>query len=49
MILGLSLYLLANVYQYVSKDNIIKRTKKCRYCRKKVNEKVGFRALVKVP
>jgi len=38
-ILGCSLYVLAQAYQWVSKDNIIKRTKKCKYCRKRVNEK----------
>jgi len=39
--LGLALYGLAGMYQWVSKDDIIKRTVKCRYCRKKVNEKVS--------
>lgn len=38
---GLSLYGLAALYQYVSQDPIIKHTVKCRYCRKKINEKVG--------
>lgn len=38
---GLSLYGLAALYQYFSKDPIIKRMVKCRYCRKRINEKVG--------
>jgi large conductance mechanosensitive channel len=38
---GFSLYGLAALYQYLSKDPIIKHTVKCRYCRKRINEKVG--------
>lgn len=41
---GLSLYGLAALYQYFSKDPIIKHTVKCRYCRKRINEKVSVRA-----
>ena len=41
VILGIALYLLAQAYQFVSHDNIIKRTKKCKYCRKRVNVKVS--------
>ncbi|KAI3402077.1 hypothetical protein diail_6 [Diaporthe ilicicola] len=41
--LGTALYALAGLYQYLSKDPIIKHMVKCRYCRKRVNEKVlGF-------
>jgi hypothetical protein len=36
---GFSLYGLAAVYQYFSQDPIIKHTVKCRYCRKRINEK----------
>ncbi|KAK4157342.1 large-conductance mechanosensitive channel [Chaetomidium leptoderma] len=36
---GFSLYGLAAVYQYLSQDPIIKHTVKCRYCRKRINEK----------
>jgi large conductance mechanosensitive channel len=38
---GLSLYGLAALYQYVSRDPIIKHMVKCRYCRKRINEKVS--------
>ncbi|KAI5922613.1 large-conductance mechanosensitive channel [Camillea tinctor] len=37
--LGIALYCLATSYQYVSKDPIIKRTVKCKYCRKQISEK----------
>ncbi|KAI0523665.1 large-conductance mechanosensitive channel [Xylaria bambusicola] len=37
--LGLMLYVLASVYQYFSKDDIIKYTVKCRYCKKRVSVK----------
>ncbi|KAK0645688.1 large-conductance mechanosensitive channel [Cercophora newfieldiana] len=36
---GLSLYGLASLYQFFSKDPIIKHQVKCRYCRKWINEK----------
>ena len=41
--LGLALYSLAGLYQYLSKsgDPIIKHTVKCRYCKKKVIEEVS--------
>jgi hypothetical protein len=38
---GFSLYGLAALYQYFSQDPIIKHTVKCRYCRKRINEKVS--------
>jgi large conductance mechanosensitive channel len=38
---GLSLYGLAQFYQWFSNDPIIKHTIKCKYCRKRVNEKVS--------
>lgn len=37
---GFSLYGMAHIYTLVSHDPIIKFTKKCKYCRKRVNEKV---------
>jgi len=37
---GISLYSLALLYQCLSKDPIIKQTVKCRYCRKRISEKV---------
>lgn len=40
---GCSLYGLAALYQYFSQDPIIKHTVKCRYCRKRINEKVSHR------
>lgn len=36
--LGSALYALAGLYQYLSKDPIIKHMVKCRYCRKRVME-----------
>jgi len=39
---GLVLYGLASLYDWLSKDSIIKRTAKCRYCRKRISEKVSF-------
>jgi large conductance mechanosensitive channel len=40
IMVGFALYGLAHVYTLVSHDPIIKYTKKCRYCRKRINEKV---------
>lgn len=40
--IGLALYGLAGLYQWLSHDNIIKHTVKCRYCRKSINEKVIY-------
>ncbi len=37
---GLCLYGVAHIYTLVSHDPIIKFTIKCRYCRKRINEKV---------
>ncbi|KAI0413779.1 hypothetical protein EKO27_g4615 [Xylaria grammica] len=37
--LGIMLYALACLYQCFSKDNIIKYTVKCRYCKKRVSAK----------
>jgi len=36
---GFSLYFIAQVYGYVSKDSIIKHTVRCKYCRKYISEK----------
>lgn len=38
--LGFALYGLAHFYTMVSHDPIIKHTKKCKYCRQRINEKV---------
>lgn len=38
---GLALYLLAQVYVYFSHDPIIKRTVKCKYCRKYISQRVS--------
>ncbi|PPQ67953.1 hypothetical protein CVT26_005833 [Gymnopilus dilepis] len=37
--LGLVLYLVANIYGYISKDSIITHTVKCTYCRKEISAK----------
>ncbi|KAI2635375.1 large-conductance mechanosensitive channel [Xylaria nigripes] len=37
--LGVMLYALASTYQYFSKDDIIKHTVKCRYCKKRISVK----------
>lgn len=42
IMVGFALYGLAHVYTLVSHDPIIKYTKKCRYCRKRINEKVSW-------
>lgn len=39
--MGLSLYFIANVYTCVSRDAVIKNTVKCKFCRKRINEKVS--------
>ncbi|KAB5572551.1 large-conductance mechanosensitive channel [Coniochaeta sp. 2T2.1] len=36
---GLALYGLAGMYQWLSNDPIIKHTTRCRYCRKSISEK----------
>ncbi|RYC58854.1 hypothetical protein CHU98_g7356 [Xylaria longipes] len=46
LFLGIMLYMLASLYQCLSKDVIIKPTVKCRYCKKRgVSSKVGGRWL----
>ncbi|KAI5866802.1 gated mechanosensitive channel [Durotheca rogersii] len=37
--MGVALYGLAHLYQYLSRDPIIKHTVKCRYCKRSVSEK----------
>ena len=39
--MGLALYGIASFYQWVASDPIIKRTVKCKYCRKWISEKVS--------
>lgn len=38
--IGLTLYTVGQVYTYFSEDVVIKRTVKCRYCRKWISSKV---------
>ena len=40
--IGISLYIIANVYTWVSNDAVIKNTVKCKFCRKRISEKVCF-------
>lgn len=40
LMVGVALYAMANLFQTISSDPIIKHTKKCKYCRKRINEKV---------
>lgn len=37
---GLSLYFIASIYEFFSKDTVIKYQVKCPYCRKRISEKV---------
>ncbi|KAI0176057.1 gated mechanosensitive channel [Hypoxylon sp. FL1284] len=37
--IGVALYGLANLYQYLSKDPIIKHSESCQYCKKRVSAK----------
>lgn len=37
---GIALYAVASLYEWGSKDSIIKCTVKCKYCRKRISEKV---------
>lgn len=39
--LGLVLYGVAKLYEWMSSDSIIKHTIKCKYCRKRISEKVS--------
>lgn len=41
MMVGVALYGLAHIYQLLSHDPIIKHTKKCKYCRQRINAKVS--------
>ncbi|MCJ1412010.1 hypothetical protein MMC19_006102 [Ptychographa xylographoides] len=36
---GLSLYIIAQLYGWASNDSVIKHTVKCKYCRKQISEK----------
>lgn len=42
-VLGLALYVLAQGYSWATEDNVVKRQVKCRFCRKRVSDKVSFR------
>ena len=37
--LGIALYVVAQTYQWTSGDKVIKRTVKCKYCRKRISDK----------
>ena len=39
--IALSLFGIAKMYEVVTKDKVVKRTVKCRYCRKRISEKVS--------
>ena len=38
--IGVTLYLVANLYGFFSHDSIIKHTMKCPYCKKEISQKV---------
>lgn len=40
--MGLGLYIIANVYTWVSNDAIIKESVKCKFCRKRISPKVSL-------
>jgi large conductance mechanosensitive channel len=39
VMISISLFLIASFYSWATKDNIVKKQVKCRYCRKWINEK----------
>ncbi len=39
---GVALYAIASLYGMVTNDSIVKHTVKCRYCRKRISEKVRW-------
>lgn len=41
LVLGIALYGLAHLWQLASSEPIVKHTKKCKYCRQRINEKVS--------
>lgn len=42
VVLALALFVTARVYGWAASDEVIKRTVKCRYCRKRISEKVSL-------
>ena len=40
--IGVALYTVALVYGWASSDSVIKHTVKCKFCRKRISEKVSF-------
>ena len=40
--IGVALYTVALVYGWASSDSVIKHTVKCKFCRKRISEKVRF-------
>lgn len=47
--IGLTLYAVGQVYTYFSDDVVIKRTVKCRYCRKWISSKVRIHVIQCLP
>lgn len=43
LMVGVALYVLAQVYTLFSDDPVIKYTKKCLYCRKQINRRVSLK------
>ena len=40
--IGVALYTVALVYGWASSDSVIKHTVKCKFCRKRISEKVNL-------
>ena len=40
--IGIALYVVAQAYTWMSNDAIVKHMVKCKYCRKRISEKVSF-------
>lgn len=40
--IALALFGIAKLYEVVTKDKVVKRTVKCKYCRKRISEKVSL-------
>ena len=46
--IGIALYTIASVYTWLSNDAIIKHTVKCKFCRKRISEKVQIPRLIRM-
>ena len=40
MVVALALFLIARAYGWAANDSVIKKQVKCKYCRKRISEKV---------